>query len=105
MPTEAEFTELMMNTTKEWTNINSVNGWKFTSKTDTSKYIFIPAAGRCDDGSVDWIGSDGYVWSSSLDTSYPSSARRFAFNSRNADTAGDYRYYGCCVRPVRNLPL
>ena len=47
MPTKAEIQELLSGTTNEWTQMSSVNGWKFTSKTDTSKYIFIPAAGRC----------------------------------------------------------
>ena len=74
MPTKDEFQELLRGTTKEWiTNYNGtgVNGRKFTSKADTSKYIFIPAAGSCDDGSVYNVGYNSYVWSSSLYASNP----------------------------------
>ena len=48
MPTSDEFQELHDNTDNEWIedfNGTGVNGWKFISKTDTSKYIFIPASG------------------------------------------------------------
>ena len=74
MPTETEIQELLDNTKNEWTRMNGVYGRKFTSKKDTSKYIFIPAAGYCRDGSVYSVGSYGFVWSSSLGTSYPSKA-------------------------------
>lgn len=69
MPTKADFYELLKNTTNEWVGNfkgSGINGRKFTSKTDTSKYIFIPAAGYCRDGSVNGVGNYGCVWSSSL---------------------------------------
>ena len=62
MPTKDEFQELLDNTTNEWVidfNGSGVNGRKFTSKTDKSKYIFIPAAGYCGDGSVGSVGDYG----------------------------------------------
>ena len=101
MPTKAEFQELLDNTTKEWTQVNGVNGYKFTSKTDTSKYIFIPAAGSCGDGSVDGVGSYGNVWSSSLYTSYPSNAWGLSFGSGNCSMYSLYRCSGRSVRGVR----
>ena len=73
MPTEAEFDELLSGTTYEWFedfNSTGVSGRKFTSKKDTSKYIFIPAAGYCSNGSVSGVGGfNGGVWSSLLHTS------------------------------------
>jgi hypothetical protein len=33
------------NSTTEWTTINGVYGQKFTNKSDSSKYVFFPAAG------------------------------------------------------------
>ena len=101
MPTKAECEELLDNTKNEWTRVNGVNGMKFTSKKDTSKYIFIPAAGDYDDGSVDYVGSNGYVWSSSLSTSYHSYAWDMGFGSSNC-SMGDYvyRYGGLSVRGV-----
>ena len=101
MPTEAEFQELLANTNKEWTQVNCVNGYKFTAKKDTSKYIFIPAAGNCGDGSVINVGRYGYVWSSSLSTSGPSRAWNLGFDSGNCDMSYNYRYYGWSVRGVR----
>lgn len=63
MPTEAQSRELVNRTDKEWTTINNVNGYKFTSKTDSSKYIFIPAASSLLNGQ---IGEGNSVWSGSL---------------------------------------
>ena len=104
MPTKAEIQELIDYTTNEWvTNYNGtgINGRKFISKTDTSKYIFIPAAGYCDYGSVDNVGSNGNVWSSSLNTSNPSSASYLYFSSGSCGMNGSNRYYGWSVRGVR----
>ena len=104
MPTEADFDELLSGTTNEWvTNHNGtgVNGWKFTHKTDTSKYIFIPAAGNCYDGSVYGVGSYGSVWSSSLYTSDHYTALNLYFVSGYCYMGSSRRYYGQSVRGVR----
>ena len=45
MFTKTQGQELIDHTTSTWTTINGVNGRKFTSKTDSSKYIFLPAGG------------------------------------------------------------
>ena len=101
MPTKADFQELLDNTRKEWTQVNGVNGYKFTSKTDETKYIFFPAAGLCDDGSVNGVGSYGYVWGSSLLTSIPYLARYLNFNSGGCDMSNFSRFLGLSVRGVR----
>lgn len=107
MPTEAELRELLSGTTNEWIadyNDTGVSGMKFTSYTDTSKYIFIPAAGNCGDGSVYYVGSNGYVWSSSLYTFYPDnldSAWYLDFCSDYCNMFSNYRCYGWSVRGVR----
>lgn len=107
MPTEAELRELLSGTTNEWIadyNDTGVSGMKFTSDTDTSKYIFIPAAGNCGDGSVYYVGSNGYVWSSSLYTFYPDnpdSAWYLDFCSDYCNMFSNYRCYGWSVRGVR----
>lgn len=69
MPTRDEFYDLLDNTDNEWItdyNGTGVNGRKFTSKTDESKYIFIPASGYRT--GYQWFGSGyfSFVWSSSL---------------------------------------
>ena len=103
MPTKAELQELIDYTTNEWfTNYNGtgVNGWKFTSKKDTSKYIFIPAAGVREDSSSFMQGFNGNVWSSSLFTSRPKNA--WYLNFFSDDFYVDYadRNYGLMVRGV-----
>ena len=102
MPTKTEFQELLSGTTKGWTRVNGINGWKFTSKTDTSKYIFIPAAGVCGDGSVYNVGYYGYVWSSSLGTSYSDNAWYLYFNSGSCYMSYSNRCDGLSVRGVMN---
>ena len=102
MPTDTEIQELLKNTKHEWvTNYNGtgVNGRKFTASNGNS--IFIPAAGRCNDGSVYGVGGSGDVWSSSLYTSDPSNAWYLYFSSGNCFMYYDYRCYGQSVRGVR----
>ena len=104
MPTKAEFDELLSGTTNEWItdyNRTGVSGRKFTSKTDETKYIFIPAAGCCGDGSVENVGDYGNVWSSSLNALYPSIAWSLGFDSGYRGTTSNSRYYGWSVRGVR----
>ena len=100
MPTEADFQELLNGTTNKWMQVNGVNGIKFTSRTDTSKYIFIPAAGFCSDGSVNNVDR-GYVWGSSLNTSSHNYAWGLYFDSGYCGMSHHYRYGGLPVRGVR----
>ena len=103
MPTKDEFIELLENTEDEWiTNFNGtgVNGRKFTSKTDTSKYIFIPAEGYCSNGSVYYVGNYGNVWTSSLLASNPNGAWYLGFGSDDCYMGDGYRYDGQSVRGV-----
>ena len=104
MPKLSEFEELINNTTNEWISDykgTGVSGRKFTSKTDTSKYIFFPAAGGCYQHSAYDVGYYGDVWSSSLNISNPYSAWYLVFNSVNC-SMGRFgsRYYGKSVRGV-----
>ena len=107
MPTKAEFQELLNGTTNKWvTNYNGtgVSGRKFTSKINGNS-IFIPAAGNCGNGSVDGVGDDGRVWSSSLDRPkppYPGGACYLKFSSSGCGVEGtNDRYNGRSVRGVR----
>ena len=103
MPTQDDIQELIDNTIHEWVenfNNSNVNGMKFISKTDESKYIFIPAAGWCCNGSVNYVGIYGDVWSSSLDTSYNYNAWCLYFNSGDCGMYGILHYFGRSIRPV-----
>ena len=103
VPTQTEFQELLKNTIQEWVedfNGSGVSGRKFTSKTDKSKYIFIPAAGNCYGGSVYNVGYSGSVWSSSLYASDSLHAWYLYFHSDNCFIDDDSRCVGLSIRPV-----
>ena len=104
MPTIDELKELRTGTTSAWTtnyNGSGVSGMIFTSKADTSKSIFVPAAGYVDDGSLDDVGSYGYLWSSSLHESYSYSAWFLYFNSSGVNSNNYGRFSGFSVRAVQ----
>ena len=98
MPTQAQFYELLANTTDEWTAINGINGRKFTAS--NGNYIFFPTAGYVGDGLLGDRGSRGYCWSRSHDSS--TVAWRLGFYSSGRGVSTYYRYYGFSVRPVRS---
>lgn len=105
MPTKADYEELTANTTSTWfasgnTEFNGVAGRKFTSKSDNSKYIFIPAVGICDNGSFRYVGYDGYVWTSSLNSDYPNFALYLYSNGGYVEINDYERYGGFSVRAV-----
>ena len=77
MPTKAQFDELLANTNNEWTAINGINGRKFTAS--NGNYIFFPAAGYVNGGSLYHRGGYGDYWSRSFNSS--SKAWFLDFNS------------------------
>ena len=81
MPTNADFRELYKNTTNRWVTINGVNGIKFTSKTDKSKYIFFPQSGNRSGSSFSSQNYNSRVWSSSVQSYYFNYALHFFFYS------------------------
>ena len=100
MPTKADFYELLDNTDSEWTQVNGVNGRRFTS-TINGKSIFIPASGRRSGSSFVYRGDYGSIWSSSLyDDSFTMSAWDFNIGSDNSGAIGNDRYNGFAVRGV-----
>ena len=99
MPTDAELTELREQCTWTWTTQSGVNGYKVTSDKN-GKSIFLPAAGGRTDSSLNYAGSSGNYWSSSLGTDYPSSAYGLHFGSGNVYGYGSGRCNGFSVRPV-----
>lgn len=99
MPTTVQLQELIDNTNHKWTSIDGVNGIEFTNKKDDTKYIFIPAAGFCDNIRCG-VGSWGYVWSASCCESGDYNAWSMTFD------AGDvlmYNYNRCDGFSVRGV--
>ena len=102
MPTKEERYELRDNCTWEWTTQNGVKGYKVTSKKKgyTKNSIFLPAAGYRKGSSLDYAGSEGCYWLSSLYWDYQYSAYHLNFGSNFVNWSSDNRYYGQSVRPV-----
>lgn len=99
MPTAAEFEELNNSCTSEWTTLNGVYGQKLISRKNGNS-IFLPAAGCRFNDYLNYDGSDGFYWSSSLDTDIPNCAFDLDFDSYYVYAYGYGRYDGLSVRPV-----
>ena len=108
MPTTAEFQTLGAAVTSAWTTnyqgVEGCNGLLLTGKNGTAdegKTLFFPACGSCYNGSVYSVGSDGYCWSSSLNSSSVQYAYNLNFSSGYVYWQYDnYRYSGYAVRGV-----
>ena len=88
--------ELINGTNYTWTTINGKNGIKLTSKTDSTKYIFLPEAGFCNYTSLYDAGSYGYYWITSLIND--SSSDILQFYTTRIYTSSQSRYRGLPVR-------
>ena len=80
MPTKAQYEKLIDNTTNEWTTINGVNGRKFINKSDSNKYIFLPAGGDWDATGHSNAGSYGFYLSTTIYTVSYAYHMRFSSN-------------------------
>ena len=104
IPTTEEWQVLSEAVYTEWTNNyndTGVSGLICTDKTDNSKVLFFPACGNCRNGSVYDVGSYGYYWSSSLDSSDVQGAYYLDFYDGYVTWQSDsLRYYGFPVRGV-----
>lgn len=104
MPRTAEFQALRAATTTAWTadyEGSGVAGLVITSKADSSKKLFFPAAGVAYNGSVNNVGSYGEYLSSSLYSSYVVNAYLLFFSSSSVNWQIDGgRRNGYVVRGV-----
>ena len=100
MPTKDEIKELIDNCTWRWTTQDGVKGCEVKSKKNGNS-IFLPAAGSRDRSELDYAGSQGCYWSSSLYTEYSERASRLYFDADLHTWASGFRYSGLSVRPVR----
>ena len=104
MPTTAEFKALGNAVNTAWTASyqgSGVAGLVCTDKTDSSKVLFFPAAGRCSNRSVNDVGSNGRYWSSSLSSNNMLLAYYLSFYSYFTNWGYDIdRYFGFPIRGV-----
>lgn len=101
MPTESQMRELIDDSSHEWTTIDGTSGVLFTGS--NGNRIFLPAAGYCRDGGVDFTGEFGRYWTATQGTSGEASSLSF-------DSSGRvywyfyHRYQGFTVRPCKMMP-
>ena len=89
MPTVDDWRELYDNTTRQWTQVNGVDGYKLTAS--NGNCIFLPAAGSSYVGSLYDEGSFGCFWSSSLYNVGSNSAFYCGFSSSWFSSNSSYR--------------
>ena len=100
MPTKEQCQELIDNTNHTWTTINGVNGRKFTSKTDSSKYVFFPAGGFWDKTTLNHATTNGHYWTTKWYTG-TSNLRTLDFASTGSSINSTGRWYGLSVRAIQ----
>ena len=93
IPTNAEWDELLKNTTHEWVDnyyCTGVSGWILTSTVEghTSAYIFLPAN----------YTTSGEYWSASLSST--ALAKSLLFGKSSCSFTHDYRNISLPIRPV-----
>ena len=104
MPTKAQCQELI-NTryiTSEWTSMNGVNGYKFTNKSESSKYIFLPAGGYWNNTAHTGELQLGNYWSTGFFYEVFSAWYvYFNYTPRVYTSHTTERFIGYSIRPVK----
>ena len=106
MFTKDQGQELIDGTNHIWTDVNNVDGIKFISKTDSTKYIFLPTSGYWNNYpsiNPNNVGQIGAYWST---TWYANDIQTLLFfNNKVTDLTPSVhtstRYLGYSVRGVR----
>ena len=82
----------------DWRTRNTSQSWSpsmtLPSAADAGNYFFLPALGSYDSGQLNYVGSDGYYWSSSAYPFPRDNAYYLGFNSSNVYVSSYKRYYG-----------
>ena len=98
MFTQDQGHELINNTNSTWVTLNGVYGRKFTSKTDSSNYIFLPAEGAWNETSHNNTDTWGYYWSSILSSTTMAFPLIFHGGITITQTDSTVRFGGLSVR-------
>ena len=102
MPTVGQIETLVNSCSYQWTQVNGVNGGKFTGPNGNS--IFLPAAGSRWNDHLSREGINGNYWSGTLDPDGSGNAYHLGFSSYNADWYSCALDGGLSVRPVTENP-
>ena len=103
-PSSTELQTLYSSVNSSWTSNyqeSGVAGLVLTDKSDSSKVLFLPAAGCGYFYSVGDTGTDGFYWSQTLNDQAVSKGNCLWFYSGDVLwNTNNFRYYGCSIRPV-----
>lgn len=97
MPTASEYTELYSSCTWQWTTQNGVNGYKITGP--NGNHIFMPAAGYRYSFNANYVGSEGWYWTS-MPAYDNNNANGVKFDSVSKTVLVTGRECGLTIRPV-----
>ena len=99
MPSYVQAEELLSSCSSEWTEIDGINGRKFTGPSGGS--IFLPAAGGCYSPFLFDRNNGGYYWLGMQNPEDINRASYLYFSSGDAYCGnGVNRFYGFTIRPV-----
>lgn len=101
MPQYGEFRKLYESCKWEYTYVGGILGYKVSSKTDSSKWIFLPCAGQIVGKTPTDVGLKMYYWTSQIRADDASCA--ICYDGTSA-TRTILRSQGCPIRPVCVLP-
>lgn len=105
MPSYEQIRELTANTDSTWVtdyNHSGVNGMLFTSKSDISKKLFLPACGFLGNGNSAYASCYGYFLSSSIFSFDDCYNIVLGFNSDAVSVVKCHRSFGKTIRGVFN---
>ena len=98
MPSVVQMEELINQCTSEWTQIDGINGYKFTGSNGSS--IFLPATGIMMSHVQQYYGSEGWYWLGERHSQLYAGLVMLFSESSSFQIGGYYRQYGLFVRPV-----
>lgn len=104
-PSKEQMEELVNNTTAEYTQVNGVNGYRFTAANGNS--IFLPVTGSRNGETVSGEGTLGAYWTANIDAVDADHASALSFNDASVKVSSANLYEGLAIRPVRtpNRPM
>ncbi len=100
IPSFNQYQELIANTKAEWTTMENVHGYEFTSSNGGT--IFLPAAGRGDGNNHNYINLFGFYWSKDSINVINRTSHNLFFSAETISINSDSVYYGFSVRQVRD---
>lgn len=102
IPSPAEMQNLIDKCNWTWTEMNGVNGYRISSRSVPSRWIFLPANGSVSGTNLSEYNSVGYYWTSTLDTNSNGwmKGKCLKFTNSSSTITSVERFVGMSIRPV-----